>query len=84
MTEVASRDLRNSTRALLDRVASGESLTITVDGRPVAVLMPVTRRPRWLSRDEFTNRVLRSPADVGLRDDLAILGNESTDDLGLR
>src|SRR5688572_25744690 len=33
MTEVASRELRNNTRALLDRVAGGEEITITVGGR---------------------------------------------------
>ena len=34
MEEVASRELRNQTRALLDRVAAGESICITVHGRP--------------------------------------------------
>lgn len=84
MSEVASRELRNSTRALLDRVAQGESVTITVDGRPAAVLQPVGRRPRWLGRDEFASRILRSQADPGLGADLAGLGEESTDDLPLQ
>ena len=53
MSDVASRELRNNTRAVLDRVRAGESVTITVDGRPVATLQPVGRRPRWLARDEF-------------------------------
>ena len=30
MTSVASRELRNNTRSLLDRVGAGESITITV------------------------------------------------------
>jgi prevent-host-death family protein len=34
MSEVASRELRNTTRSLLER-AAGE-VTITVNGRPVA------------------------------------------------
>ncbi|MDQ6725207.1 MAG: type II toxin-antitoxin system prevent-host-death family antitoxin [Actinomycetota bacterium] len=84
MHEVASRELRNNTRTLLDRVGRGESLTITVDGRPVAVLQPVDRRPRWLARDEFTSRILRSPADAGLRADLVGLGGETTADLPFR
>jgi len=81
MAEVASRELRNNTRSLLDRVGRGESLTITLDGRPVAALLPVNRRPRWVTRDEFTNGVVRTPADAGMRDDLADLGGESTADL---
>lgn len=80
MTDVASRELRNNTRALLDRVAAGEDLTITVDGRPVAVLLGIDRRPRFMPKAEFL-RNLRQ-ADPGLRDDLrAMLGDETTDDL---
>ncbi|MEJ7695264.1 MAG: type II toxin-antitoxin system prevent-host-death family antitoxin [Candidatus Limnocylindrales bacterium] len=40
MTNVASRELRNNTRAVLARVEAGESITITVDGRPVATIEP--------------------------------------------
>lgn len=81
MAEVASRELRNNTRSLLDRVEAGEEATITVDGRPVAVLRPVGRRPRWLGRDEFVRRVAPHQADPALREDLAELAPDSTDDL---
>ena len=81
MTEVASRELRNHTRALLDRVERGEEVTITVDGRPVAVLRPVGRRPRWLGRDEFAERISSHQADPALRRELAELAPGSTDDL---
>ena len=83
MSEVASRELRNATRALLDRVESGESLTITVDGRPVAVLAPLGRRPQWLSRNEFVGAVLANQADAGLAADLDVIGGEMTDDIPL-
>jgi prevent-host-death family protein len=79
--DVASRDLRNNTRALLDRVEAGESVTITVGGRPVAVLQPVGRRPRWVTREEFLGRVVARPADPGLRSDLRALAPDTTDDL---
>ncbi len=81
MSEVASRDLRNSTRSLLDRVESGESLTITIDGRPVAILAPVGRRPRWLTKSEFASTMLRNQADAGLSAVLDELANEMTDEL---
>lgn len=80
-TVVASRELRNSTRQLLARVEAGESVTITVDGRPVAVLQPVGRRPRWMSRDEFLARVVERQADAGLRAELHALAPDTTDDL---
>ena len=83
MTEVASRELRNNTRSLLERVEAGEEVTITVDGRPVAVLQPAGRRPRWLVRDEFMRRIVSHQADPGLKDELAELAPDTTDDLAL-
>jgi prevent-host-death family protein len=84
MTEVASRELRNATRALLDRVEAGETLTITVDGRPVALLAPIGRRRRWLPRREFAEIVQTSQADAGLAADLEELAGEMTDERPLR
>src|SRR5215207_5294298 len=63
MTDVASRELRNNTRALLARVEAGESITITVDGRPVATLEPIKQRPTWMSREAFIRDVLPYQAD---------------------
>lgn len=83
MPEVASRELRNSTRSLLDRVASGETLTITIDGRPVALLAPLGRRRRWVPKSEFGSMVLASQADTGLATDLDELAGEMTDELPL-
>ena len=83
MSEVASRELRNQTRALLDRVQAGETITITVEGRPVALLSPVGRRPRWLSRQEFADTVLAHQADPALAAELRQLFDETTDDLPL-
>lgn len=83
MSDVASRELRNSTRSLLDRVEAGETLTITVDGRPTAVLAPIGRRPRWATRDEFVSNVLTFQADPALTADLDELAGEMTDELPL-
>lgn len=84
MSEVASRELRNSTRALLDRVAGGEVLTITVDGRAVAILQPVGRRPRWVSRQELLSRLHDRRADPALAQELRSLAPDTTDDLPTR
>ena len=83
MADVASRDLRNNTRALLERVEAGESITITVDGRPVATLEPARRRPRFVSRDVFVNEVMSHRADVGLVADLRDLAPDDIDELPL-
>ena len=83
MGDVASRELRNNTRALLERVEAGESVTITVAGRPVATLEPVGRRRRWMTRDEFVGRLVGSQADARLRSELRALAPDATDDLPL-
>ena len=81
MTEVASRELRNHTRALLDQVADGKRITITVQGLPVAELAPITQRQRWMRRGQFIREVLAHQADPGLVHALADLTDETTDDL---
>ena len=82
MTEVGSRELRNHTRALLDRVANGEAITVTVDGRAVARLEPLRRRPRWMRSDELLQRLVQ--ADDALGQELRELAGDTTDDAPLR
>lgn len=44
MAEVTIRELRNRGGEVVDRVSRGERLTVTRDGEPVAMLLPVQRR----------------------------------------
>jgi len=83
MSSAASRELRNNTAGLLRRVRGGEQVVITTRGEPVAALVPLpdTRR-RWLPRAELIRRLPQVRADAGLREDLARLAGETTDDLG--
>lgn len=82
-SEVASRDLRNNTADLLRRVDAGEQIVITRRGQPVASLVPFEQsRRRWLPRAELVRRLATAQADPGLRDDLARLAGDTTDDLG--
>lgn len=83
VTEVGSRVLRNELRSLLRRVEQGEEVTITVDGRPVAVLQPVPARSRWISQAAFAAHVLPRQADPALAQDLELLAPETTDTLPL-
>lgn len=50
-TDVPQRDLRNHTAALLRRVEQGERLRITVQGHPVAELIPLERRATFVPRE---------------------------------
>lgn len=83
MTEIAARELRNQTADVLRRVEAGERVIITSRGRPVAELIPVRAARRMpLRRAELIRRLGVAQADSGLRDDLAALAGETTDDLG--
>jgi prevent-host-death family protein len=79
MSEVASRELRNATRDVLRRVEAGEHVTITISGRPVALLLPFPGQRRWMPREEFVRRLVQ--ADPDLSADLAELAPDTTDDL---
>lgn len=81
MTEIASRELRNNTRHLLERAESGEEITITVGGRAVAMLVPVGRRPAWMPKEELLALLEGHRADPGLRDELREMMPDTTDDL---
>jgi prevent-host-death family protein len=81
--EIAARELRNNTADLLRRVEAGDEIVITTRGKPVAALVPLSpERRRWLPRAELVRRLATAQADSGLRDDLARLAGETTDDLG--
>ena len=45
MDTVTIRDLRNRGGSVIDRVEAGESLIVSRDGRPVAELRPLPRKP---------------------------------------
>lgn len=83
VTEIPSRALRNDTAGVLRRVESGERVVVTVNGRPVAELIPVQQvRRAWIGRAELVARLGRAQADPGLRTDLDLLSGDTTDDLG--
>jgi prevent-host-death family protein len=81
MVEVATRELRNDTSGVLRRVEAGETVVITVRGKPVADLVPHRLdQPRWMPRDELVELLKTHSADSGLRDDLARIAGETTDE----
>ena len=82
MTKVASRDLRNHTAEVLRQVSEGAHVTVTVNGTPVAEIIPVrAMRRASMSKRELIVLLANHQADPGLRDDLAALAGETTDDL---
>jgi prevent-host-death family protein len=65
---IPQKELRNNVSDVLRRVEAGETLTVTVSGRPAAQLTPL--RPRqWVSGKPL-HAIWASPAPVGMADDL--------------
>ncbi len=60
VTEISIRDLRNHGGDMVDRVAHGERMTVTRDGKPVALLVPLGREP--LSASVLIKRWSQLPA----------------------
>jgi prevent-host-death family protein len=71
MADVSVRDLRNNGGRVLQRVAKGESLIITLDGEPVAELRPLASRAlsapallkRWRGLPRINAMRLRADLD---------------------
>lgn len=82
MSTVAARDLRNHTADVLRQVSGGTTVTITVNGLPVAEITPVrSARRQFLTKADLIEVMVTRQSDPGLRDDLARLAGETTDDL---
>jgi prevent-host-death family protein len=60
VTEISIRDLRNHGGDMVDRVAHGERMTVTRDGKQVALLVPLGREP--LSASVLIKRWSQLPA----------------------
>jgi prevent-host-death family protein len=56
---VTARELKNRTGAVLRRVGSGERVTVTLRGTPVAQFVPVSRQAK-ARRSDGTRRALRT------------------------
>jgi len=71
MADVTIRELRNKGGEVVDRAASGEEITITRAGRPVATLRPVTSTTvpaevllaRWRGLPSISYASLRADLD---------------------
>src|SRR5260370_42702792 len=67
MTAIPARDLRNHTAEILRRVEAGEEIEVRKDNRPVAKIIPLSRRREWLPAAEIGHELLPlGPDTTGL------------------
>jgi prevent-host-death family protein len=61
MPEITQRDLRSRSREIMDAVEHGQSFTVTRDGHQIGELIPIRRRRRFVSREEFAAMSRNAP-----------------------
>lgn len=82
--EIAQRELRNDISSVLRRVEAGETLRVTVRGRPVAQIGPLSERGRFVTRERLLATLVGALAlgdGAVLRDDLADALSQTIDEL---
>lgn len=69
--KVSVRTLRNHTAEVIRAVEAGEEVTLTVNKRPVATIVPaIPERVRWATRETVEAIIREAPADRALLDEL--------------
>ncbi|MCL2482796.1 MAG: type II toxin-antitoxin system prevent-host-death family antitoxin [Propionibacteriaceae bacterium] len=75
---IAQKELRNDIGSVLRRVEAGETMTVTVAGRPVAELRPASRRT-WVTGPALRDVWSESAPPRGMEEDIASMNGELTD-----
>ncbi|WP_405160015.1 type II toxin-antitoxin system prevent-host-death family antitoxin [Nocardia sp. NBC_01499] len=63
--EITQRDLRNKSKEIMDAVEHGRSFTVTRDGHRIGELIPLRRKRRFVSREDFA-AMSRNAPDIDL------------------
>lgn len=79
--EIGVRDLRNRTARVIDAVKAGERVVLTVNGDPLADIVPHGRRTRWLGGAQLREQLAERAADQALREELDELTGQTLDQL---
>lgn len=78
--EITQRDLRNRSKEIMDAVQRGQAFTVTRDGHRIGELVPLRRRRRFVSRQQFAAMSRNAPSlDIGAfrNDQDAVVDHES-------
>lgn len=78
MKSIAQRELRNHSGEILRQAEAGQQFTVTVAGRPVAVISPYQRR-QWVPREELLQILRSQTPDRTFFEDLGEMGGTLAD-----
>ena len=79
--EIGVRDLRNRTASVIDAVKAGERVVLTVNGDPLADIVPHGQRTRWLRGAQMREQLRERAADPALGQELGELAGQTLDEL---
>jgi prevent-host-death family protein len=79
--EIGVRDLRNRTARVIDAVKAGERVVLTVNGEPLADIVPHGARTRWLAGEQLREQLAHRAADPALTRELDVLAGQTLDAL---
>lgn len=81
MRTIPQRELRNNISRVLREVEAGERIRVTVDGRPVADLVPATgARRTFVPREEIAQILASAPLDRAFADDVEAVLDATIDE----
>jgi len=81
MRAISASHLRNHTAEVLRRVEAGEEIEVFKDNRPVAKMVPLSRRHHWLPASEIGRELQRlGPDTTGFGQELGTVLTQTTDD----
>lgn len=81
MSTISVRQLRNEVSDIVRRAERGEELTVTVNGRAAARIVPLSSKPRSIPWSVLAAAMASAAADAGLSAELAEVLAETTDDV---
>ncbi|MHB8383838.1 MAG: type II toxin-antitoxin system Phd/YefM family antitoxin [Candidatus Binataceae bacterium] len=81
MKTISRSELRNRLTRVLRQVEAGESMRVTVDGRPIADLVPIASARRWVPKARVLRLLEHAPLDRGFARDIAAATGATIDDL---
>jgi prevent-host-death family protein len=79
--EIPQRELRNDIAEVLREVAAGRTLRVTVRGRPVADLVPLSESRQFVPRSEFEPILVHDSLDPGFALDVHAALGSTVDEL---
>ncbi|HTR74247.1 MAG TPA: type II toxin-antitoxin system prevent-host-death family antitoxin [Solirubrobacterales bacterium] len=79
--QIGVRELRNRTARVIDAVKAGERVVLTVNGEPIADIVPHGERTRWLAGGQLREQLRERAADPLLGAELDALAGQTLAEL---